>query len=109
MRGIKACCTSAVACSTSGALQCGVHLSRGRACDARCVRLLEHLPMCPAQNTHARRLSRRASVRVSGSPSPHRHALAPLCLFAAVGPKLSRLAPAPLRLCAWPWTVSTGG
>ena len=109
MRGIKACCTSAVACSTSGALQCGCIYPEAGAATPDAYALLEHLLMCPAQNTHARRLSRRASVRVSGSPSPHRHAFAPLCLFAAVGPKLSRLAPAPLRLCAWPWTVSTGG
>ena len=109
MRGFKPCCTSAVACGTSGALQCGCIYPEAGAATPDAYALLEHLPMCPAQNTHARRLSRRASVRVSGSPSPHRHALAPLCLFAAVGPKLSRLAPAPLRLCAWPWTVSTGG
>ena len=64
---------------------------------------------CAQPRTHMQDACPAVHLRVSGSPSPHRHALAPLCLFAAVGPKLSRLAPAPLRLCAWPWTVSTGG
>ena len=81
MRGFKPCCTSAVACSTSGALQCGCIYPEAGAATPDAYALLEHLLMCPAQTTHARRLSRRASVRVSGSPSPHRHALAPLCFL----------------------------
>ena len=83
MRGFKPCCTSAVACSTSGALQCGCIYPEAGAATPDAYALLEHLLMCPAQNTHARRLSRRASPRERQPISPP----APcLCAPLACGP-----------------------